>query len=134
MPSLLSRLLGAPTSSQKSSRGAWLALHPLGGVRWTPRDFVTLTRESYERNAVAYRAVRMIAEAAASIPWRLYESDVEIEAHPLLDLVRRPNGAMTGTDLVEALVTNCCSSAMPMSRFCVSIGHLAKCSRFGRIA
>ncbi len=105
MPSLLSRLFGS-TPAQKSSRGVYLAMHPLGGMRWSPRDFATLTRESYERNAVAYRAVRMIAEGAASVPWRLYEGDTEVEAHPLLDLVRRPNDAMTGTDLIEALVSN----------------------------
>ena len=106
MPSLLSRWFSFAAPTHKSSRGALLTLHPLGGTRWSPRDYATLTRESYERNAVAYRAVRMIAEAAASIPWRLYEGETEVESHPLLDLVRHPSAAMTGTDLIEALVTN----------------------------
>jgi HK97 family phage portal protein len=44
----------------------------------------------------------MIAEAAASIPILLYEGDSEIETHPLLDLMRRPNGDHSGTDFLEA--------------------------------
>ena len=109
MPSLLSRLFGAseraPASEAKRSRAVF-ALQSLGSLRWTPRNYVALTHDSYERNAIAHRAVRMIAEAAASIPWRLYDGRHEIEAHPLLDLLARPNPAMTGTDLVEALVSN----------------------------
>jgi len=30
-------------------------------------------------NAIAYRAVRMIAEAAASVPWLLYDGASELE-------------------------------------------------------
>ena len=115
MPSLLSRLFGAQTHAptqahvhaQKASRtGALVALQGFASTRWSPRNYVALTQESYERNAVAYRAVRMVAEAAASIPWRLYEDGHEIEAHPLLDLVAWPNPTMTGADLIEALVSN----------------------------
>ncbi len=48
----------------------------------------------------------MIAAAAASLPWLLYEGRREVESHPLLDLLARPNPAQTGADLVEALVSN----------------------------
>ena len=113
MPSFFSRLFGAQTlaqnqpPAQKSSRtGALVALQGFAPMRWSPRNYVALTHESYERNAVAYRAVRMVAEAAASIPWRLYEDGHEIETHPLIDLFARPNPAMTGADFVEALVSN----------------------------
>ena len=110
MPSLLSRLFGAkahaPVSAKSSRANALLALQPLGGVRWTPRNYVALTQQGFDRNAIVYRAVRMIAEAAASIPWRLYEHGREIEAHPLLDLIATPSPVSTGTELVEALVTN----------------------------
>ena len=33
--------------------------------QWTPRDYESLAREGFAKNAVAYRCVRMIAEAAA---------------------------------------------------------------------
>lgn len=105
----LSRLFGAGATAREEKRsraGALLALHTLGAARWTPRDHVALTREGFERNAVVHRSVRMIAESAASVPWRLYEGRAEIEAHPLLDLVERPNPVQTRVDLVEGVVTN----------------------------
>ena len=54
------------------------------------------------QNAIVYRSVRMIAEAAASIPLLLYAGDEEIIEHPLLDLMRRPSHDHTGTDFLEA--------------------------------
>ena len=41
------------------------------------------------------------AEAAASVPWLLYQGDAELGDHPLLALLARPNGAQGGGDLFE---------------------------------
>jgi phage portal protein BeeE len=72
MPSIFSRLMGAgrqPVAERKASRaGALLAMHSLGQPRWTQRTSTELTRQGYERNAIVYRCVRLIAENAASIP------------------------------------------------------------------
>ncbi|MBX9592509.1 MAG: phage portal protein [Hyphomonadaceae bacterium] len=54
-------------------------------------------------NAILYRSVRMIAEAAASVPLLLYAGDEEITDHPLLALLARPNPAASTPDLLEAL-------------------------------
>jgi len=45
----------------------------------------------------------MIAEAAASVPWLLYEGAGERDTHPLLSLLSRPNEAMAGRELFERL-------------------------------
>ena len=74
-----------------------------GRAVWTARSYPALAREGFMRNPVAHRAVRMIAEAAAAVPWLLYEGEREIEAHALLDLVRRPNARMGGADFLETL-------------------------------
>jgi len=68
---------------------------------WSPRDYATLVREGVMANAIAYRCVRMIAEAAASVPWLLYEGAAEIETHPLLTLLRQPSKAENGPALFE---------------------------------
>src|SRR5690606_39456468 len=60
---------------------------------WSPRDYSAFAREGYARNPVVYRAVRMIAEGAASIPIRLFENGVEVSEHPLLCLIGQPNAA-----------------------------------------
>ena len=44
-----------------------VALQFASHAQWTPREFGSLSREGYARNPVAYRCIRMIAEAAASV-------------------------------------------------------------------
>ena len=43
-----------------------------GRARWTPRDYAALAREGYARNAIVYRAVRLIAESVGSLCFALY--------------------------------------------------------------
>ncbi len=74
-----------------------LAWHPLGRPVWSPRDIGVFAREGYAKNAIAYRCVRLIAEAAASAPLRVGPSD-----HPLARLLARPNPEQTGIELLEA--------------------------------
>ncbi|HUE47275.1 MAG TPA: phage portal protein, partial [Aestuariivirgaceae bacterium] len=57
---------------KRSATGPIIALHVAGRPVWTPRNYQALAREGFSGNAVGYRCVRMIAEAAASIPWLLY--------------------------------------------------------------
>src|SRR5690606_3302580 len=49
------------------------------------------------------RSVRLIAEAAGSIPWLLYEHAAELDTHPLLELLVRPNQRQAGAAFMEAL-------------------------------
>jgi len=58
------------------------------------------------QNPVAYRAIRMIAEGCASLPFTLFEGRRELDTHPLLDLLARPNPAETGRDLIESLAAS----------------------------
>ena len=71
---------------------------------WAPRDYQAFAREGFMQNAIVYRCVRMIAECAGAVPLLLYDGDTEIEDHPLLALLRRPNAAQTTPDLIETLV------------------------------
>jgi len=95
---------GTPPAGEtkKSRTGAVIALHLQGQPVWTPRDFARLADEGFARNAIAYRCVRMIAEAAASVPWLLYEGPDELTDHPLLELLERPNPQAAGPDLMES--------------------------------
>ncbi|WP_226576778.1 phage portal protein [Acuticoccus sediminis] len=80
-----------------------MSVEALGRPVWTPRDYASLAQEGFARNPVVFRSVRMIAEAAASAPWLLYEGEKEIERHPLLDLLQRPNPAQSGVSLMETV-------------------------------
>jgi HK97 family phage portal protein len=93
----------APKQEAKASAAAPLiAWEPLGRPVWSPRDYSAFAREGFMQNPIVYRAVRMVAEAAASVPLLLYRGEEEIEAHPLLDLVAYPSPDHTTTDFLEA--------------------------------
>lgn len=96
------------TREQKSSAGngaklaaPFVAFQAYGDAMWTSRSSVALAREGFTKNAIVYRAVRMIAEAAASTPLTLFENGVEITDHRLLDIVKRPNRFESNQDLME---------------------------------
>jgi HK97 family phage portal protein len=96
----LARLFGF---EGKASKTAKLIAWTTGGQPvWTPRDFAALAREGFAKNPIVYRAVRMIAEAAASVPLFLFEGEREVDTHPLLALIAKPNPMQCGPDLLEA--------------------------------
>ncbi len=82
---------------------AFVALHMQGEASWTRRDYATLAREGFMRNPVVHRAVRLVAETAAAVPWLLYEGEAELSDHPLLALLERPNPRQAGASFLEAL-------------------------------
>lgn len=100
----LARALGALFETKASAAAPLIALHVQGRPVWTPRDYASLAREGYGRNPVVYRCVRMIAEAAASVPLGLHGSGEPFSEHPLLALLAHPNQAQSGAELLEALV------------------------------
>ncbi len=74
-----------------------LAWHAPGRPVWSSRDPAAFAREGFARNAVAYRCVRLIAEAAASATLKVGPAE-----HPLGALLARPNPEQTGVELLEA--------------------------------
>ena len=94
----------ARPDTKASAAAALIAFQSHGQPAWTPRDYGALAREGYARNAIVYRCVRMIAEAAASVPWLLYDGAAELDEHPLLKLLARPNRREAGRDFRETLV------------------------------
>jgi len=88
----------------KSSRTSQvLAFAGNGRARWTPRDYAGLAREGYLANAIVHGAVRLIAQSAASCSFLLYEGSAERDAHPLLQLLARPNARQDGASFFEML-------------------------------
>ena len=77
--------------TKASKTGNAIYMQTMGRPKWTPRQYDKLAKESYEMNAVSYRCVRLIAEAAAQMPFLVVEGDEEMETHPFLELMKRPN-------------------------------------------
>jgi phage portal protein BeeE len=88
---------------ERKQATGFVALHAQGEARWTRRDYATLAREGFMRNPVVHRAVRLISEAASAVPWLLYEGAAELDDHPLLKLLDRPNQRQAGASFLEVL-------------------------------
>jgi len=98
----LRHLLAPPET--KSSRTARLVAFESGGrARWTPRDYACLAREGYLANAIVHRSVRLIAENAAACCFLVFEGAQERDAHPLSQLLTRPNPHQDGGVFFEML-------------------------------
>jgi phage portal protein BeeE len=92
------------TPEIKASRTAHLLAFESGGrARWTPRDYAALAREGYVGNAIVHRAVKLVAENAASVPYLVYEGATARDTHPLLDLLTRPNPRQEGAAFLESV-------------------------------
>lgn len=107
MSTLLERLAGrlwrtpAPALDSKSGTGPLVAINGLGRPAWSSRNYAGFAREGMIQNAVVYRCIRMMAEAAASVRLEAHVGREIVADHPLLELVERPASSRTRFDFFE---------------------------------
>jgi HK97 family phage portal protein len=89
--------------SAASGLGAQLFFTGPGAARWSGRRYDRFAEEGYRRNVIAHRAVRLIADGAAAVPWLLYTGEKEVAGHPLLALLQKPNPLMDGMAVMAEL-------------------------------
>ena len=102
-PGWLSRGSDAARLETKQAINPLIALQGLAEATWGEGSYGGLSREGYLANPVVHRCVRMIAEAAGSMPWLLYEAGEELDTHPMLDLLSRPNPWRAGAAFFDGL-------------------------------
>jgi HK97 family phage portal protein len=78
---------------------------------WMPRDYAAFAKQGYQACVDVFACIDLIAKAISGIPLVLYskpksknEKRKEIESHPLLDLLRRPNEQQGGSALLDAAI------------------------------
>jgi HK97 family phage portal protein len=93
-----------PFLEQKTSKArALLALSRPSEPVWTPKNYAALARAGYERNVIAYRCIRLVAEAAAAAPLKVIDGGAVMAEHPLIRLLDNPNPEQSGPVLLETL-------------------------------
>lgn len=97
------RAEGAVPEQKASATGRVVAWGSSGRVAWSPRDVVSLTKTGFAGNPVGFRAVKLIAEAAAALPLVCQDGERRFETHPVIALMRRPNAGQGRAELFEAL-------------------------------
>lgn len=93
---------GETVEAKAIAAGSFVAIEDCGPARWAPRTYQAFAREGVRQNAVVYRCVRLIAEAAASIPLSVQIDGRVDDDHPMARLLAAPCPGATGTDLFEA--------------------------------
>lgn len=82
-------------------------VHAPGKPVWMGRDYERFADEGYIRNVIAHRAVTLVAEAAANVPWVLFDmrggEARRIHGHPALKLLAQPNPSQGGVELFQSL-------------------------------
>ncbi|MEE9347693.1 MAG: phage portal protein [Robiginitomaculum sp.] len=101
-PSLKPHVKNTAPEQVKSGSSSYMALHMGGKAAWTPRNYQTLAKEGYQRNAIVYRCIRMIAEAAASAPLCVMRGGECIAGDPAAKLLQNPHPHMSAPELFEA--------------------------------
>ncbi len=93
-----------PPEKKESRAGVLIYSVTQGAPQWSPRDYASFADQGYIKNAIVYRCIRLIAEAALSIPLLVYdENDEPVEKHPFYDLISRPNPFQGQAELLDAL-------------------------------
>ncbi len=104
---LFSKSQTAPDKKTMAGRTMRSYMVMPGQAVWMSRDYQQFSDEAYGKNVVAYRAMNMVASAAASVPTILYSKNRngrrEIISHPVLTLLKRPNPTQSGADFFNAL-------------------------------
>lgn len=90
----LKAAFGAP-AERRMAMPMGLSWLPSGSPQWTPGDPVKRVAAAWRSNPVAYRCLRLVSETVAAVPLRLRASGTPLQAHPLINLMARPN-PMTG--------------------------------------
>jgi len=80
-------------------------------VVWMTKNIETFMREGYQANVDVFACIDLIARAISHIPILLYSKPQgkkgdrkEIDTHPILDLLARPNPEQAGPTLIDAMV------------------------------
>ena len=98
-----------PQTKQVSIGASNTFMVQAGQPVWMRRDYTRFAEEGYRRNVIAYRAISMIASAAASIPWKLFDVQnnvaQELQSHPLKSLLNQPAPMTGGSEFFENLYT-----------------------------
>jgi HK97 family phage portal protein len=103
--SFLTKLFGTTSVVEtKASATASIMMVGPNDATWTKRDYAAFAREGYIQNVVAFQAINKIAEAVSSVRWEAWRGEIELKAHPLLDLIAKPNPTQSGQEFFSAYV------------------------------
>ncbi len=81
-----------------------MQFHDLPKANWTLNNSKKYIDETYQKNVIAYRCIKEIADSIGTVQWELYnDKDERILTHPLLSLIKRPNPLTGASSLIQQI-------------------------------
>lgn len=99
------RLFKPAAEVKESAAGQAMVLTP-NQAEWKVRNSELYAKEGYQQNVVASACVQMIADAVSSVKWTVWQGDKQLDEHPLLALMDRPNPQQSGADYTFAYMAH----------------------------
>lgn len=93
-------------SNVETKQGPMVMMQNVGHSYSKKDKYEDYAKEGYQENAIAYRCVNEIANGASAIPFKIFSNDIELDNHPLIDLLNRPNPLMAGVEYFQCLYSH----------------------------
>ena len=91
------------TKSIETKEAPQVYLNTTNTTHYRRDNYEAYADEGYRQNAIVYRCVNEIANGAACIPFKAFQGDMELDQHPILSLLNRPNPMQAGVEYFQAV-------------------------------
>ena len=99
--------LGNFFKNTSETKEAPTVMYDTVGSNYTRKDrYDDYAREGYQQNAIVYRCVNEIAQGASSVHFKLFDGDIEIDNHPIIELLKRPSPQYAGVEFFHAMYSH----------------------------
>jgi len=69
------------------------------------RRYQDQAKQGYQSNAIVYKSVSMIANNASAVKIKVFAGDNQLDSHPLISLLERPNPLQSGVEYFHSLIS-----------------------------
>jgi len=92
--------VNAPTEIKEAPQ---VVLTSARGYHSRRDNYESYASEGYQQNAIVFRCVNEIANGAAAIPFKAFQGEIQLDQHPILSLLARPNTQQAGVEYFQSL-------------------------------
>lgn len=76
----------------------------LANATWNTKDYRSYAREGYIKNIVVYHCISSIAKGLSNIPYVVQINGKQVEKHPIVSLLKRPNSKQSYNSFMRWIV------------------------------
>jgi len=69
------------------------------------RRYKEFAKDAYSENAICFRCIDMISNNASAVKIKVFSGETELESHPLISLLQRPNPLQSGVEYFHSLIS-----------------------------